>query len=174
MTPPCARGFSADPAEGVAHELAAQHHGGVPLLSVHHITSVSGVRYEWVAWEHLAAVSIGIALLAAAMRVHERLGRTPVLVVVLALGALGMASLMLLAGRGYASTRPDVLYSLGYGLCCACACLFALPGPGRPPGEGFGQELGPSPWWPQFERDLEDYLRRPGPGKRSPEHLPVA
>jgi hypothetical protein len=147
----------------------------VSLLALHRTVMLSGVRYELVVWEHLAAALLGLGLLAAALRVHGRIGRSPLLAGLLALGALGMATMLMLAGRGYSSPRPDVLYALGYGVCCACAYLFAVFDPEPPPPGGSERDLDPPPWWPQFERDLHDYLRGRGrAARRERPRLPVA
>jgi hypothetical protein len=146
---------------------------GVSVLTVHRVVMLSGVRYELVVWEHLAAAALGVGLLAGALRVHGRIGRSPLLAGLLALGALGMAAMLMLAGRGYSSERPDVLYALGYGVCCACAYLFAVHDPEPPPPDDSERGLDPPPWWPQFERELGDYVRGRGLGSER-RRVPVA
>lgn len=135
----------------------------VSMLTLHRTLTLSEVRYELVVWEHLVAALLGLGLLYCALRAHGRIGRSPLLAALLALGALGAAAMLWLAGRGHASTRPDVLYALGYGVCCACARLFAVYD-SEPPDDA-GPSADPPPWWPQFERDLRDYLSGRGPAR---------
>jgi hypothetical protein len=41
--------------------------------------------------------------------------------------------------------------------------------PPTPPKDTFGEPL----WWPQFERDLDDYLRGPASDRSEPERVPA-